>query len=193
MQIGAVILAAGASTRMKRVKQTLLFRGRTLVDNAIQQATQAGFTPVVVVLGAHAGAVRQAVAITSAEIVLNQEWQRGMGSSISVGVRKILELAPELDTLAVLLADQPLVTSDHLKEMRSLFQLQAVSIVAARYAGTLGVPALFNRSQVTKLLTLSPEAGARALLREGGAELQPYDLPEAACDIDTPDDFAALL
>jgi len=65
-------------------------------------------------------------------------------------------------------------------------------ILAARYAGTLGVPALFGPEVFARLRELPDEAGARALLRGGDVDVREYDLPEGATDIDTPDDFAGL-
>jgi molybdenum cofactor cytidylyltransferase len=168
------------------VKQLLMFRGRTLVEGAILQAREAGFTPVVVVLGARAEEVKLAVARTSAEWVVNQNWASGMGSSIKAGLEQI---PPDVDGAAVLLADQPFVTAEHLREMVRGFRSP---ILAARYAGTLGVPALFRREVFARLRELPDEAGARALLRGGEFEVQPFDLPEAATDIDTPAEFAAI-
>jgi len=170
---------------MGSVKQLLVFRGRTFVEGAILQAQEAGFAPVVVVLGARADEVRQAVQRTTAEWVVNQNWASGMGSSIKAGLDRI---PPDVDGVAVLLADQPFVTAEHLRQMAREFRSP---ILAARYAGTLGVPALFRREVFARLRELPDEAGARALLR-GGADVEPFDLPEAATDIDTPDDFAAL-
>ena len=163
-----------------------------MVEHAIYQAQAAGFHPVVVALGAHAETVGEAVAKTTALSVVNENWASGMGSSITCGAAKILELSPDVDSMAVLLADQPLVTSEHLRNMGRVFMTNNAPIVAAAYAGTLGVPALFRRSVFDQLKTLKPEAGARALLRGGAAEVHGYDLPEAAIDIDTPEDFAAV-
>jgi molybdenum cofactor cytidylyltransferase len=177
---------------MGSIKQLLPYKGRTLVEHAVQQAQAADFDPVVVVLGAQAEAVREAVARTTAHSVLNENWASGMGSSITYGVAKILELKPDIDTIAVLLADQPLVTSDHLKKMGRVFMKNNAPIVAAAYAGTLGVPAFFQRIVFAQLQALKPEAGARALLRGVDAAVLAYDLPEAAFDIDTPEDFAAV-
>jgi molybdenum cofactor cytidylyltransferase len=167
-------------------KQLLVFRGRTLVEGAILRAQEAGFAPVVVVLGARADEVRLAVQRTTAEWVVNENWASGMGSSIKAGLGK---MPPDVDGVAVLLADQPFVTAEHLREMARVF---ASPILAARYAGTLGAPALFGREVFSRLRALPDEAGARALLRGGDGDVREYDLPEGATDIDTPDDFAGL-
>jgi molybdenum cofactor cytidylyltransferase len=115
-----------------------------------------------------------------------------MGSSVITGVDGILKIFPDLDAIAILLADQPCIATDHLAKMQSIFATSNVPILAANYAGTVGVPALFRSSLFPKLKELAPDAGARTLLREGNTDVQHYDLPEAAIDIDTPEDFAAL-
>jgi molybdenum cofactor cytidylyltransferase len=193
LPVGALILAAGAATRMGKIKQLLPYRGRTLVEHAIQQAQLAGFAPVLVVLGAQAQAVAEAVRRTSAASVVNENWARGMGSSIVAGVVRMLELAPDLEAMAVLLADQPYVSASHLAAMARVFEGLSAPILAARYAGTLGVPALFRRAVFSKLQELKPDAGARSLLRRATGDVHSFDLPEAATDIDTPEEFADLL
>jgi molybdenum cofactor cytidylyltransferase len=145
-----------------------------------------------VVLGAQAEAVGQVVNRTLAGSVVNEHWAGGMGSSIGAGVERMLELAPEVAAIAILLADQPYVVARHLAEMSRAFEAGSAPILAASYAGTLGVPAFFRRSVFGKLRTLKPDAGARALLRGGVDEVNSFELPEAATDIDTPEEFADL-
>jgi molybdenum cofactor cytidylyltransferase len=193
MPVGAVILAAGAATRMGRIKQLLPYRGRTLVEHAIHQARFAGFAPVVVVLGAQAEAVGEAVRRTSAESVVNENWESGMGSSIVAGVARMLELAPKVEGIAVLLADQPYISAGHLAGMSRVFDSRTEPILAASYAGTLGVPALFRNTMFAKLQKLKPDAGARSLLRQEDSRVYGFELPEAATDVDTPEEFANLL
>jgi molybdenum cofactor cytidylyltransferase len=182
----AVILAAGAATRMGQLKQLLAYRGRTLVEHAMEQALAAGFDPVIVVVGAEADSVRVGLSGRPILVVDNPFWHLGMGSSIAAGVGVLAEA----QAVAILLADQPLVEARHLREMQALLDSSDAPAVAAQYNGTLGVPAVFKRELFGALRSLDPAAGARALLR---AEAVPFPLPEAAMDIDTPQDFAALI
>lgn len=180
-----MILAAGASTRMGRLKQLLPYRGKTMVEHAVEQALAAGFHPLIVVVGAEAASVRAALSGQPVAIVENPRWQLGMGSSIAAGVEALLEM----QSLAVLLADQPFVEARHLLQMQALLDSANAPAVAAQYGGTLGVPALFKRELFGALQSLDPAAGARGLLR---THALPFPLPEAAVDIDTPEDFAGL-
>jgi molybdenum cofactor cytidylyltransferase len=92
----------------------------------------------------------------------------------------------------MLLADQPHITARQLAGMYAEFENSDTPILAASYAGTVGVPAIFRNSVFETLKNLAADAGARALLRGGAAQVQQYELPEAATDIDTPEDFATL-
>jgi len=190
--VAAVVLAAGSASRMGRLKQLVPYGPRTLVQHSVQQAIDAGFGPVIVVVGAEADAVRAAVAAQPVEIAENRQWQRGMGSSLAAGVQQLQALPGHSAAVAILLADQPLVASHHLKEMRRLLYTGTAPIVAAQYNDTLGVPAVFKRELFVTLASLPPDAGARHVLRDSGFAVTPYPLPEAAMDIDTPEDLAAL-
>ncbi len=177
---------------MGKLKQLLPYAGHTLVEHAVEQAIEAGFSPVIVVVGAEAGAVRASIAARRVEIVHNGAWHLGMGSSVTAGIRHLQQMGSDSAAVAILLADQPLVSANHLAEMRGLLHTSHAPAVAAQYNGTLGVPALFKRDLFTVLLSLPPAAGARHLLRDSGIQVAPFPLPEAAMDIDTPQDFAAL-
>ncbi len=192
LPVAAIILAAGTAKRMGQLKQLLPYKGRALVNHAIQQALEAGFNPVIVVVGAEADTVRKTIASQPIEIVQNDQWPSGMGSSIVAGVRRLQEMGADSAAVAMLVADQPLVTSGHLAAMRRLLHTGGSPIVAAQYNGIAGVPALFKRELFGALASLAPRTGARELLRNSGVEMTEFALPEAAIDLDTPQDFEAL-
>jgi molybdenum cofactor cytidylyltransferase len=108
-------------------------------------------------------------------------------------MRALLERDEVPEAAAILVADQPLVQAKHLAAMRRLLSSADSSIVAAQYSDTIGVPALFKQELFGALLSLPLEAGARKLLRTSDADVTPFPLPEAAVDIDTPEDFERLI
>ena len=163
-----------------------------MIEHVIAQAVDAWLSPVIVVVGAEAQAIRHVVAMLPVEIAPNENWKSGMGSSISTGIRHLQQIAPDVVAVAILLSDQPLVKAMHLIAMRELLRDSATNIVAAEYNRTLGVPAFFKHELFADLAALAPDIGARRILRGPGAHVSPYPLPEAAIDIDTPEDFAAL-
>jgi len=172
-----------------RLKQLLPYRGQPLVAHAIHQAREAGLSPVVVVVGAQSDAVRSAVASMRVEIAQNDMWQTGMGSSIATGMK----LTPQVDAVMLLAGDQPLVTALHIEEMRNLLERSGADAVAAEYSATIGIPALFQRALMERLAQLPPSAGAKVLLQSPDLRVARYPLPEAAADVDTPEDWQRLL
>jgi molybdenum cofactor cytidylyltransferase len=192
LEVAGIILAAGAATRMGQTKQLLPFQNQTLLGHVVDVAVDAGLAPVIVVIGAEADAVQRSIAHKAIELVRNVEWPGGMGSSITAGMRHLRQANEESAAVALLSADQPLITSRHVSEMKRLLHTSNADAVAAEYSGTLGIPAIFSRKLFARLAELSPTSGAKALLRDPQLRIVPFPLPEAATDIDTPEDFAAL-
>jgi molybdenum cofactor cytidylyltransferase len=188
----AMILAAGAATRMGRIKQLLPYREGTLLTNAINQAVTAGFDPVVTVLGCQADVIGESIRNLPVHIAHNEHWQEGMGSSISSGMQFLESRQSDIDLVAVLLADQPGVAANHLCAMREQLASGDAPAIAAYYNGQPGVPAMFRRAMFPLLRSLAPDAGARHILRDPQFPVASFALDEAAMDIDTPADFAAL-
>ena len=190
-RVGAVVLAAGASSRLGTPKQLLVHEGEALVRRAARAAITAGADPVLVVLGADASHVRVALdGLAGVHAVENERWSDGLASSLAAGVRALLVAAP-VDAVLVTLADQPLVGATELSALLARFG-EADRIVAAEYAGTIGVPAVIGREHADALLALSGDRGAGAWLRSQGDRVARVPMPAAAMDVDTPDDAARL-
>lgn len=177
---------------MGKLKQNLPFEGSTLLRHAIHEATAAGFIKTFVVVGAFADQVQASIATERVEIVLNPDWQRGMGSSISAGMLQIQQMDGSYAGVAILAGDQPLVTAAHLRDMARELSRQSVQVVAAEYSGTIGIPAVFGRQMFGRLAKLPAAAGAKTLLQDPAVRVFRFPLPEAAIDVDTPDDFSRL-
>jgi len=176
-----IVLAAGGATRMGVPKQLAKLGGLTLVERAVGAALGSGAAEVVVVLGAGADQVREALARSSARIVVNEAWADGLGGSIAVGAKA---LNPNLDAVILTLADQPFVPAAHLRQMAET----PGSIVATRWDEASGPPCLFEQCHFAELAALSGDQGARALIRQHGATY--LTLQDAQVDIDTPADLA---
>ncbi len=188
-----IVLAAGEGRRMGRSKQMLPYGGGTMLSQCLLQARAAGFERLIVVVGARAQEVQASLSSeTDLEFVTNLEWQLGMGSSIVAGVNRLQSHGIQPEAMAILLSDQPLIRADQLSRMRAKLHGSAADIVAAHYAGTLGVPAIFKARVFGYLSQLSPAEGARKLLRNSGLHVEPFDLPEAAVDVDTLEHFEKL-
>ncbi len=175
--VAAVILAAGASRRLREPKQLVRLHRETLLERTVRVAAEAGCSPILVVLGASSEVILAQSALTPAEIVLNPEWEEGMASSVRVGIHA---LPPQTQAALLLTCDQPMVTAEHLQRLASA---ASPDPVASRYAGRHGVPAYFARNSFAELLQLSGDQGARHLL----AAARAIDLPGGDIDVDTPE------
>jgi molybdenum cofactor cytidylyltransferase len=186
VKIGAIVLAAGGSSRLGQPKQLLIYRGKTLVRRSAEAAIEAGCSPVIVALGCE----RQRIAVElrglPVEMVSNEHWERGLGTSLRLGVQG----AADCDALVILACDQPHVSAEILQRLITAHAKTNCPIVASAYAETRGVPALFMRKCFPALLSLGDGGGAKALIAAAGeAEVALIDFPEGAIDIDTRQDY----
>ena len=174
--IGLMVLAAGGSSRFGSPKQLTTIDGETLLRRAARTA-ESFPGRAVIVLGAHAESLRSE--IEGAGIVVNEEWQRGLATSIHAGVRALLDC----EAIVIALADQPDVGIRELQSLIDVHLATGAPIVAAGYEGLAGVPALFDRSLYPALLALEGDEGAKRILRTR-SDVQIVPMPQAARDID---------
>ena len=191
-RFGAVILAAGASTRMGSPKQLIELDGRPLVVRAVEAALASPAWPVVVVLGAHAAQIRPVLARLPVLIAETPEWSEGMAASIRAGVGMLRQFSRALDGVLVALCDQPAFSADVIAQLLAAQRTTGRSIAAARFHGRHAAPALFTRAHFETLTHLTGEAGARDLLNADPDQVASVELPALALDLDTPADVAAL-
>ena len=189
---GAVILAAGGSSRFGRPKQLLPFGGKTLVRTIIDAACEAGCSPVVVVIGSNGEKIRPELAHANVIEVRNANWQRGIGSSIRSGVQALTDHAPDVEAILLLVCDQPAVNAPVIEDLIATHETTKKAIVASSYADTLGVPALFDHFLFERLLSLSDEAGAKSIIMQNPERVAQFAFPEGAIDIDTWEDWEKL-
>lgn len=191
--IGAIVLAAGASSRMGEPKQLLPLGGRPLVIRTVESLLQSAVWPVVVVVGAHHDRVRPALARHPVLISENPAWPEGLASSIRSGIGTLQEFSRELDGALVTLCDQPAFSADLVSKLLTAMRDSGRGIAAARYGGRLGVPAVFRREHFPTLAGLTGETGARDFLNRDPDRVAAVDLPALAVDLDTPGDYQAAL
>lgn len=185
----AVVLAAGASSRMGQPKQLIKISNENLVDKAARTATEAGASEIVVVLGFNGEIIEKELNSRRIHLVKNESPGKGMGSSIKVGVQFVMSNFPSADALIILVCDQPLLSSRHLKNLVSEFINTKSVIVASVYLGKTGVPVLFYQSMFQQLLKIDDESGAKKLIEGNSALVKTVDFPEGTFDLDTPEDL----
>lgn len=188
MKIGAVVLAAGSSSRLGQPKQLFLYQGQTLVRRTAGAALGAGCTPVAIVVGSERKKIAGNLHDLEVIILPNDSWRRGIGTSIRTGVAAL----KDCDALIILACDQPHVGATLIRQLVARHEETQKPMVASAYAGTLGVPALFGRSSFEQLSLLGDDEGAKILFSARPNEVAQVDFPGGAVDLDTPGDWARL-
>lgn len=185
----AVILAAGASSRMGSPKQLLIWQGRPLLAHALANAQAVLAERIVVVLGANAEAIKAAVDLTGVGVALNPDWADGMAGSIRAGIQALPATA---SAVLLMLCDQPLINAAHLQNLVQAWQHAPERIVVSQYAESFGVPAVFPAEFFQQLVSLTGDHGAKSLLAKLEVHLLKIPLPEAELDIDNSEDYSHL-
>lgn len=189
--IGAIVLAAGGSTRLGHPKQLLRHSGRTLLRRAADAALEAATGPVVVVLGAQAELLKGELNGLALQIAMNRQWSQGIAGSIHTGLAA-LDQDKTVDAALVMACDQPHVSADLLRRLIEAYLSGRPPAVACAYAGTLGVPALFDRSLFGELWLLAGDHGAKQVIEKHRSQVARVSFEPGAVDIDTTDDWVRL-
>lgn len=181
----AIVLAAGASRRLGTPKQLLNVDGETLLHRAARLALATAPAQTLVVLGAEAAAMREAVADLDVRSVVCDDWQRGQSASLQAGVSA---LEDGIEGVLVLLCDQVGLDAAHANTLLQAWHDAPTRAVASAYADVIGVPAVLPRAWFADVLRLQGDRGARELLRRREAEVVKIAAPALARDVDTPRD-----
>jgi molybdenum cofactor cytidylyltransferase len=186
-EIIAMVLAAGQAKRMGRIKQLLQHQGRTLLQKVVDNILPLDI-PIMVVLGAYHNQISESVDSTQLSTVINHNWEQGIGSSISTGLKAAKTQYGEPKAVLIALADQPDITVNH---FRALIRKGTTSqkMVATRYGNTLGVPAYFPSQYFNYLTALKGDQGAKQLFLSKPGQLEEIVFEPAAIDIDTEQDW----
>lgn len=163
-----------------------------MLRRAASVAIEAGCRPVVVVTGADAAAAREALRGVDVQEAKNQQWESGISSSVRVGIEAVVTASPQTAAVVLMLCDQPFVTQEIIAELVAAHRETGRSIVASRYGGSYGVPALFDKIHFAELTTLKGAAGAKQVIQKHLPKVHLLPFPEGEIDIDTPDDLARL-
>lgn len=192
--IAVLIMAAGQASRFGSCKQLHPYGEKTLLQRMVDEVNAAfssdAYPHVFVVTGCYREAICKE--IKNAQFIYNSKWEEGLGSSIALAVKTVSNAeVNHYKGVLIVLADQIALKAVHVKNLLSHFSEE--SIVCACYSGVNGVPALFPQCYLGELESLKGGQGAKRILnsksRELESEIITIDIPEAAIDIDRPDDL----
>ena len=193
MSVAILLLAAGGSTRMRggdKLLETL--GGEPLLVRSAQVALASSAENIIVVLGANRVARESVLAGLPVRIVVNENWQDGMGRSIAVGAAA---LAPGIRGVIVMPADMPDLTPALLDGLIGALSASAPETILRPRTreGKPGNPVLFGAVHLPALAALSGDAGARQVIAANRDDLRYIDVEGEAVltDLDTPEAWRA--
>ena len=190
-QVAAIILAAGASTRLGRCKQILDWKGKPLLAHVADTALGAGLDPVIAVLGCHAQQTYAALGNRPLQALTNWRWQDGMSTSVLTGLSAV---PPETDAVLILQADQPLISAQLLRVLVQRFVETRAPIVYPTYEGQRGTPVLFARRLFGELAAVTGDEGGRSLIARHADDVAtvPVASADELADLDTLADYRRI-
>jgi len=190
-RFGAVILAAGMSSRMGEAKQLLRLGNNTLLGQVLENVRSSGVTDIVLVLGHEAEKIKERISTENLSVVINESYRQGMGTSLRAG---LAALPPDVDAALIVLADQPFVLPKTLDLLMDEYTRSSAQIVIPTYKGFRGNPVLLDRSVFSEVMALTGDIGCRAIFGshlEGIAKVPVEDIG-ILLDMDSKDDFELL-
>ena len=180
--LSVLIPAAGASKRLGHAKQLVKHKGTTLIQNAVNTASSLDPGEIIVITGANAKAVKDAVLQPPVNWIHNPKWSNGMGGSIALGATAI---SPASTGLMILLCDQWKIQVSDLQLLAETWQSDPERIVCASAEGINMPPVIFPASYFIQLTKLEGSQGARSLLENHPESLTAVPIKNAAIDLDT--------
>lgn len=186
--IWAIVLAAGKSTRMKKQKLLLPFKGQTIVETVIQKIIPVLKSNIVVVLGSHHNEIKRKISNLQVETCFNKNFENGMLSSVICGFSNLPE---DAEAAMVFLGDQPQISTEAAQKVADVWNQSKNGIVIPTFNGKRGHPVLIETKYKSAINNLDPNKGLRQLMEENENDIAEVEIeaPEILRDIDTPEDY----
>lgn len=189
--IPAILLAAGASTRMGQAKALLRAGNRTFVRSVLESLRDGGVTSAVVVIrGGDAALADEIASVGFGSAVVNPRADEGQLTSLVAGLDAVD--APDIPGVLVTLVDIPLVTPATIRTLCARAALSPAAVIRAVHHGRHGHPVIFKRSLFDALRAADPAVGAKEVVRRAATEDVEVDDPGVTEDVDTPADYARV-
>jgi molybdenum cofactor cytidylyltransferase len=188
-ELSILIPAAGASERLGQAKQLVKYKGTSLLQNAVNTSFSLDPREIIVVTGANAEAVKNAVLQPPVNWIHNPNWCNGIGGSIALGATAI---SPESTGLMILLCDQWKIQVSDLQLLAETWQCDPERIVCANAEGINMPPVIFPAGYFNQLTKLEGSQGARSLLVNHPESLTAVPIKNAAIDLDTQSQLGEL-
>lgn len=189
---GIIILAAGRSARLGSPKQLLPYADKNLLQHSIDVAVESSMKPIIVVLGSEIEEIERKIDNSEVIIAKNPDWESGMASSVVCGIKTLNKLHPDIESVILMVCDQPFVNPGLLNDLVRKHMESGSSIVASSYENIMGTPALFHKKHFPELASLEGDTGAKSLFKKHAEILQTIPFEKGGIDIDTIEDYRIL-
>ncbi len=191
-RIGGVLLAAGGSSRMGRPKQLLPYRGRPLLQHAVDRLVHPALSEVVLVLGHEADRILSELELPEGfRVVLNPEWAEGQNRSLQLGLGA---LSPEVRAALVLVGDQPGIPDRAMDAVLALHRLAGAPVIRPHYLDGPGHPVLLDRRIWKEIAADGSDEGARRWMRDNPGRVRTVAVPlSSPPEVDTEGEYLRLL
>lgn len=177
---------------MGDIKQLLAWKDTFLLNHVINTSLQLDSLQTVVVLGGNYERIKGEIQQEHIQIIYNENWENGLGSSIAFGVNYIMSNY-HVDGILMTLADQPLINNQYLKTIIDSFEIDKKQIVTSKYGGDkLGVPALFDSFYFKELSEMNQDKGAKKVIENHLDNVLALSANHLISDIDTKEDYKRL-
>ena len=189
--IGAIVLAAGQSTRMGLPKMGLPWGATTVIGQVVSVLLTAEIWPVIVVSGAAETVVKNTLSEVAVIIAHNERYQTGeMLGSLQTGLRLLSEAT---SAALVVLGDQPQIEVATVRRLVGLYQERRPDLLVPSHKMRRGHPWLVSRCYWPEILALAPPQNMRDFLNRQASNIHyvEVDNPSILKDLDTPEDYAA--
>ena len=190
-RVAALVLAAGSGSRFGGGKLLATLGGKPLLQHVLDRVADAGVGEVVVVLGRDAVALEAAMTWRDATRVVNPDPERGLASSLRVGVAA---LDPGIDAVLVLLGDQPLVATSAIRALIDAPDEPARPVVVPAYGEDRGRnPVLLRRQGLALVDEVSGDRGLGPVIAAHPELVREVPVVSDNPDVDTPEDLALVV
>ena len=186
--INAIVLAAGESRRMGKLKPLLRFKDKTFLDQIISALRASDADRITIVLGAGAEMVKNSIDLSGTNIVINKDYKKGQLSSLTAAIK---DTPQETDAILVCLVDNPFITKEVINKIIAKFKETNNPIIIPVFNRQRGHPTLFSRSLFSELVNAPKEQGARYVLYSNEENVLELEISEGTIlmGIDTPEDY----
>jgi molybdenum cofactor cytidylyltransferase len=186
--IRSIILAAGESKRMGFPKMLLMFNGKTMIENVLDNVTESDSDSILVVLGSGRSGLIGIVSKYDVKHCYNINYREGMLSSVQCGFRN---LPPDTEAVLVFQGDQPFITPEVINSVIDAYRSSGKGIIIPVYKGKRGHPLLLDSKYKDQIDTLDPDKGLRSVTYIHSSDIYEVETDEPGIlrDFDTYDDY----